>query len=429
MPQSLISTRLANAHPSVLSAYCIVASFGTYFCMYAFRKPFTAGTFETVAIGDVGYKTVLIGSQVAGYALSKYLGIRFVSEMTASRRAAAILALIGVAEAALFFFAIVPPPYNFPLLFVNGLPLGMVFGLVIAFLEGRQVTEALAAGLCASFIVSSGVVKSVGRIVIVDWNVSEYWMPFTTGLLFIVPMAAFVWMLNQIPPPSETDVSHRSKRTPMDRQARQAFFARHTIGLIGLLATYALLTVMRSIRDDFAVEIWRDLGEENQPTIFSKSETLVMFGVVAINGAAISIRSNRSAFLTSLWFVAFGFALVLATLLGYSQGWLTAFPFMVLIGVGMYIPYVIFHTTLFERLIAVFRESGNIGYLIYLADTAGYASYILVMLAVSYSTADTNFLTLYLTSSLLIATVSIAVTMWLIRHYRMRLDCTPNRTF
>ena len=127
--------------------------------------------------------------------------------------------------------------------------------------------------------------------------------------------------------------------------------------------------------------------------------------------------------MTSLWFVAFGFALVLVTLFGYSQGWLTAFPFMVLIGVGMYIPYVIFHTTLFERLIAVFRESGNIGYLLYLADTAGYASYILVMLTISYSADDTNFLRLYLTSSLLIATVSIAVTMWLIRHYRMRLDC------
>ena len=34
-------------------------------------------------------------------------------------------------------------------LFVNGLPLGMVFGLVIGFLEGRKVTEALSAGpLC-----------------------------------------------------------------------------------------------------------------------------------------------------------------------------------------------------------------------------------------------------------------------------------------
>ena len=31
----------------------------------------------------------------------------------------------------------------------------MVFGLVLAYLEGRKLTESLAAGLCASFIISS----------------------------------------------------------------------------------------------------------------------------------------------------------------------------------------------------------------------------------------------------------------------------------
>ena len=57
-------------------------------------------------------------------------------------------------EVALLLFALVPAPYNFGCLFLNGLPLGMVFGLVLSFLEGRRLTEALAAGLCASFIVA-----------------------------------------------------------------------------------------------------------------------------------------------------------------------------------------------------------------------------------------------------------------------------------
>ena len=29
-----------------LSAWAVAAAFGTYFCMYGFRKPFTAGKFE-----------------------------------------------------------------------------------------------------------------------------------------------------------------------------------------------------------------------------------------------------------------------------------------------------------------------------------------------------------------------------------------------
>ena len=47
-------------------------------------------------------------------------------------------------------------------MFLNGLPLGMIWGLVFGYMEGRRVSEVLGAILCASFILSSGVVKSVG---------------------------------------------------------------------------------------------------------------------------------------------------------------------------------------------------------------------------------------------------------------------------
>jgi hypothetical protein len=65
--------------------------------------------------------------------------------------------------AALFLFGLTPAPLNFVWLFCNGLLLGMVFGLVLGFLEGRRQTEAVAAGLCISFVVADGVTKSAGR--------------------------------------------------------------------------------------------------------------------------------------------------------------------------------------------------------------------------------------------------------------------------
>ena len=43
---SRITQRLERAGSWSFSVWCIVAAFSTYFCMYAFRKPFTAGTFE-----------------------------------------------------------------------------------------------------------------------------------------------------------------------------------------------------------------------------------------------------------------------------------------------------------------------------------------------------------------------------------------------
>ncbi len=425
---SSISDRPGRAGSFGFSVWAIVAAFSTYFCMYAFRKPFTAATFDDASLTqgsallqNIGFKTLLVTSQLAGYTLSKFLGIKFVSEMPASRRVAGILLLIGTAEAALFLFAITPPPWNFIWMFMNGLSLGMVFGLVLAFLEGRQVTEALTAGLCASFILASGVVKSVGRRLIED-GVSEFWMPFWTGMIFVPPLLVGVWMLSRIPQPSETDVAHRARRPPMTRSERRAFLRRHATGLSGLLFIFVLLTVLRSIRDDFAVEIWKNLGIDRKPDVFARSEFWVMIAVTAVSGAAIVIRNNRVAFLTSLMLVGLGFALILATVSGHRAGWLSPFPFMVLLGLGMYVPYVIFHTTIFERLIAASRETGNLGYLMYLADSLGYLGYVVLMIAKNCMSEDMNYLRLLNDASVLISVVALAVLAVVAVHYSRRLS-------
>jgi len=61
-----------------------------------------------------------------------------------------LLGLIAVAELAWVLFGLLPRSFGISCLFLNGLPLGMVFGLVLGFLEGRQLTEAFVAGLCAT---------------------------------------------------------------------------------------------------------------------------------------------------------------------------------------------------------------------------------------------------------------------------------------
>src|SRR6185295_7928754 len=105
-------------------------------------------------------KTLLVTAQILGYTLSKFIGIKVIAEMPANRRIVWLLGLIALAELALLFFAMAPAPLSYLFLFANGLPLGMVFGLVLGFLEGRRHTELLTAGLCTSFIVAGGVTKS-----------------------------------------------------------------------------------------------------------------------------------------------------------------------------------------------------------------------------------------------------------------------------
>jgi hypothetical protein len=80
---------------------------------------------------------------------------------------------------------------------------------------------------------------------------------------------------------------------------------------------------------------------------------------------------------------------------------------MVLLGIGLYLPYVAVHTTLFERLIAMTRDRGNIGYLLYLADAFGYLGYVTVILAKGALAGDEHFLDFFVAACWAISALSM----------------------
>jgi Family of unknown function (DUF5690) len=398
------------ARPWILTLWCVLAAFGAYACMYGFRKPFTAAGF-----GGAETKAWLVTAQVIGYMLSKFIGIKVIAEMTPAGRARAFLGLIAIAHLVLLFFAIVPAPFDAVCLFINGLALGMVFGLVLGFVEGRCMTEMFVAGLCASFILADGVTKSAGALLLQS-GISERWMPFTAGLIFLLPLLVFVWMLKQIPPPTQEDEAARSQRTPMTSAERIAFLRRHGLALLGIVLAYLLITILRSLRADFAPEIWGGLGHASPPAVFTQSELWVTLVVVIVNGALVLVKDNRRAFFTGLLLSITGLCLGLLALWAHHQVVMPPFAFMVLLGVGMYVPYVAVHTTLFERFIALTRERGNLGFLMYLADAIGYLGYVGVMLAHGLFPGGADFLgffvitaSLLLLFALLLLLVSVAV--------------------
>jgi hypothetical protein len=359
-------------------AWITISAFGAYFCMYGFRKPYTAATYGGLPGEGSSLKALLILSQTLGYVLSKWIGIRFVSGIRPVRRVPVLILLVGLAEFSLLCFAFSPERWKAFFLFLNGLPLGIVFGLVLSFLEGRRHSEALIAGLCASFILSDGVSKSAGRLLL-DLGVSESWMPVLAGLVFALPFLVFTGMLSLVPPPSAKDRAERKERLPMDGASRSRFFIRYLPGLTGLILMYVLVTLLRSIRADFAAEFWRAFGYRQTPFLFTRSEIWVSLGVMLVNGLLIFVPGHRRALTISLCTCISGFGLILLALMGLNHG-LDPFVFMVFSGLGVYLPYVAIHTTVFERMVSLAQEPANIGFLMYLADAAGYTAYILLML-------------------------------------------------
>lgn len=362
-----------------ISIYAALCSFGVYFCMYAFRKPFTSAGFAGYHFLGIDYKVWLVTAQVIGYMLSKFYGIRLIAGMQPEKRASMIVRLILVAWVALLFFAITPVPYSIVFLLINGFPLGMVWGLVFGYLEGRKATEFMGAVLCTTFSFSSGVVKSVGKAVVVDWHISEMWMPFVAGALFVLPMLVLTWLLNQVPPPTAEDIKLRSVRKPMTAADRKTFVATFLPGIIIIVATYVLLTVLRDFRDNFANELWTEMGFGQNAAIFTQTEVPVSLVVLLCMSLLVLVKSNIKAFMINHYIIIGGYVIAFVSTLFFAYHWIGPVAWMTLVGTGLYLSYVPFNCLYFERMIASYKITGNVGFIIYIADAFGYLGSVVVL--------------------------------------------------
>ena len=380
--QGWLARGLAKANPVVFTVVAGLAGFCAYFSMYAFRKPFTAATFEAVPGWHfaLDYKIALVIAQAVGYALSKLIGVKVISEIDPARRGMAILGLIGAAWLALVAFALIPAPWNVAALFLNGLPLGMIWGLVFGYMEGRRVSEVLGAILCASFILSSGVVKSVGAWLMIASHVSPFWMPAATGAVFLPALFVSVWVLGQLPPPDARDEAERVKRAPMKAAERRAFLASYALGIVLLVLAYVMLTALRDFRDNFAAEIWTALGYGKEAGVFAASELPVAVISLVALGAVMVVRDNLKALMVMHAIVFAGFVLLGVSTLAFEAHLLPPLAWMILTGAGLYMAYTPFNAMLFDRLIAFSGRVATAGFLIYVADASGYLGSVALLL-------------------------------------------------
>ncbi len=366
-------------------AIAALAAAATYTCMYAFRKPFTAATFEGLVYAGVNYKVWLVVAQALGYMASKFFGIRYISELKSAGRFRSIVGLIGFAWLSLLGFALVPAPWNIGFMFLNGLPLGLIWGIVFSYLEGRRTTEILGVVLASTFIFASGFVKSVGSWVLVgggpQWGgQNHFWMPFVTGAMFIVPLVGVAWLLDRTPPPDALDLAARSERRPMTNQERRAFLQKFMPGIFVLVGAYLLLTVLRDLRDNFAAEMWVELGYGGQSAIFTQTELPATLVILLGLSLLVLVKNNHKALFINHFTILFGLVLVFISTLLFSQKMLSAPIWAMFNGVGLYLAYVPFNCLIFERLIAAYRQPGNIGFIMYVADAVGYLGSVAVLL-------------------------------------------------
>ena len=192
----------------------------SYSLVYALRKPYTAAGFDGLEAFGMDYKVVVTIAQILGYVLSKFIGIKLISELKRENRMKFILISIILAEASLILFGLLPAPYNTGAMFLNGLSLGCMWGIIFSFIEGRRMTDILASLLGVSMVISSGTAKSAGLYVMDTLNISEFWMPALIGGVALPLLALLGYALNRLPQPTAEDIAIKSKRETLNGKQR-----------------------------------------------------------------------------------------------------------------------------------------------------------------------------------------------------------------
>jgi len=414
----------AARHAWVAVSIAAFATFTTYFCMYGFRKPFTAATFDGETALGISFKSALVIAQVLGYMTSKFIGIKLISELDKTKRARYILILLGSAHLSLLLLAIVPKPLNVIFLYTNGICLGLIWGFVFSYLEGRKFTDLLALILSTNFIFSSGIAKSLGRVCIETWQVSEIYMPFVVGALYIPLLLLAVWMLEKIPPPTKEETDSRGERTTLKGKERLALLSQFFTGLLAITILNLLLTILRDLKDNYAVEILRILKPGFNPSIFAKMETIAAVSVLLLLLLLTGFKNHFNSIVSHHLAILGGLLMLLLSSWFLHEGIFDPVVNLIVYTIGLYICYNTLQCLFLDRFISGFKIKGNIGFFFYFMDAVGYLGSCFVIFNKEIFSPKVNWLNYFLNVSFIlgfIGVISIIVSgIYLTQKYRMR---------
>lgn len=365
----------------------------SYSLVYALRKPFTAASFENAEFFDLDYKVVVTISQILGYVISKFIGIKLISELKSEERFKFILTSVLLAEASLILFGLLSTPFNVAAMFLNGLSLGCMWGVIFSFIEGRRVTDILASLLGVSMVISSGTAKSVGLYVTNHLHVSEFWMPALIGAVALPLLLLLGWVLNKLPEPNKEDIAMKSERETLNGKQRWELFKNFMPFLSMLFIANIAIVVLRDIKEDFLVNII-DVSAYS-PWLFAQIDSVVTLIILGIFGLMVLVKDNLKALSVLFGLIIAGMVVMSVVSFGQQQFQLSPVMWLFIQSLCLYIAYLTFQTIFFDRFIACFRIRGNVGFFIVTTDFLGYTGTVLVLVLKEFCNPDIDWAVFY----------------------------------
>src|SRR5581483_333359 len=115
--------------------------------------------------------------------------------------------------------------------------------------------------------------------------------------------------------------------------------------------------------------------------------------------------NNRRALLINHVMVLGGMVLVGISTLCFERELISPIQWMTLVGMGLYFGYIQFNSIFFDRLLAAFKYSGTVAFLINLADSFGYLGSVGVLFYKYFGRPDLSWLNFFITSGYVLSII------------------------
>ena len=350
----------------------------SYSLVYALRKPYTAAAFDGIDFFGIDYKVAVTMIQILGYLIAKFFGIKIISELKKESRFKFFIGSVLLAEGSLVLFGLIPTPFNVIAMFLNGLSLGCMWGVIFSYLEGRRVTDLLVSLLGVSILIASGTSKSVGLFALNELSVDPFWMPALIGGIAIPFLVLMAYALKKLPAPTKEDIELRTERVTLNADQRKALFRRYSPIFILLFIANLLLLVLRDVKEDFLVNII-DMSAHSS-WLFAQVDSVVTFIILGLFALLTIFRNNFHVIIGLLGLVVISCMVMGYVSYNYETLQLSTTTWLFIQSLTLYISYLAFQTIFFERFIACFKVKGNVGFFIAIIDFIGYLGTVLFLL-------------------------------------------------
>ena len=327
--------------------------------------------------------------------VSKFIGIKLISELKREGRLKFILVSIVVAELSLVLFGCLPRPFNVLALFFNGLSLGCMWGVIFSFLEGRRVTDLLASLFGLSIAVSSGTAKSIGLFVVDTLHVSEFWMPALIGAVALPLLAGFGYVLDHLPKPTAEDKALRVERVTLDKQQRWELFRNFAPILSLLFFANLFLTVLQDVKEDFLVKIIDVNTAGLSSWVFAKVDGVVTLIILAVFATLALVKSHIKVLSVLLTLVIAGAITLSFVAFNYHSLQLSPLLWLFIQSLCLYFFVPQFSDNFLRPLYRLFPYQGKCRFFIAMVDSIGYTGTVLVLVFKECFNPDLDWLEFY----------------------------------